>query len=132
MTASEASETFTAEISTLFLQAGITTEATSSKTTISSETSSNTILEIKMLTSSRGFAAPTTKVSTLDGTSNSKIITSEGISKGASFQSICNLLNFIYIFKGVARGEGKGGNSPPPETEKIVVEKWCYFRKLYF
>ena len=27
---------------------------------------------------------------------------------------------------------GKGGNSPPPETEKIVVEKWCYFRKLYF
>ena len=33
------------------------------------------------------------------------------------------------LYKGVARG--KGGN-PPPETEKIVVEKWCYFRKLYF
>ena len=27
---------------------------------------------------------------------------------------------------------GKGGKFPPPETEKIVVEKWCYFRKLYF
>ena len=31
--------------------------------------------------------------------------------------------------KGVDRGEG--GN-PPPETEKIVVDKWCYFRRLYF
>ena len=35
------------------------------------------------------------------------------------------------LTKGVARGGGKGGN-PPPETEKIVVEKWCYFRELYF
>ena len=32
--------------------------------------------------------------------------------------------------KGVARGV-KGGN-PPPETEKNVVEKWCYFQNLYF
>ena len=32
--------------------------------------------------------------------------------------------------KGVARGEG--GTPPPPQTEKIVVEKWCYFRRLYF
>ena len=30
--------------------------------------------------------------------------------------------------KGVARG--KGGN--PPHSEKGVVEKWCYFRWLYF
>ena len=28
---------------------------------------------------------------------------------------------------------GKGGEiPPPPETEKIVVEKWGYFRELYF
>ena len=40
-----------------------------------------------------------------------------------------DLNNGIRI-KGVARG--KGGNSPPPETEKIVVEKWCDFRRLYF
>ena len=31
--------------------------------------------------------------------------------------------------KGVARGEW--GKFPPPETEKIVVEKWCYFPELY-
>ena len=30
--------------------------------------------------------------------------------------------------KGIARG--KGGKSP--ETEKIIIEKWCYFRRLYF
>ena len=29
--------------------------------------------------------------------------------------------------KGVARGRG----NPPTETEKIVVENWCYFRRLY-
>ena len=29
------------------------------------------------------------------------------------------------------RCQGGRGKSPPPETEKIVVEKWCYFRKLY-
>ena len=28
-------------------------------------------------------------------------------------------------------GGGKGGSFPPPETEKIVVEKWCYFPELY-
>ena len=27
---------------------------------------------------------------------------------------------------------GEGGElPPPPETEKIVVEKWCYFPELY-
>ena len=30
--------------------------------------------------------------------------------------------------KGVAR-EGIGGN--PPDAEKIVVEKWCYFRRFF-
>ena len=29
-----------------------------------------------------------------------------------------------------AGGEG-GGEFPRPETEKIVVEKWCYFQELY-
>ena len=24
-----------------------------------------------------------------------------------------------------------GGRFPPPETGKIVVEKWCYFPELY-
>ena len=24
-----------------------------------------------------------------------------------------------------------GGEAPPPETDKIVVEKWCYFPELY-
>ena len=31
-----------------------------------------------------------------------------------------------------AGGGGTGEASPPPpETEKIVVEKWCYFPELY-
>ena len=31
------------------------------------------------------------------------------------------------------QGRSQGGRGkPPPETEKNVVEKWCYFRKLYF
>ena len=29
-----------------------------------------------------------------------------------------------------ARRGGRGEASPPPETEKIVVEKWCYFPQL--
>ena len=29
-----------------------------------------------------------------------------------------------------ARRGGGGGKLPPPETEKIVVEKWCYFPEL--
>ena len=29
------------------------------------------------------------------------------------------------------RPQGGGSLPPPPETEKIVVEKWCYFRELY-
>ena len=28
--------------------------------------------------------------------------------------------------------EGVSGVQPPSEPEKIVVEKWCYFLKLYF
>ena len=48
----------------------------------------------------------------------------------------CTLNVSLHIFTSVAYearalpGEGKGGN--PPETEKNVVEKWCYFRRLYF
>ena len=34
--------------------------------------------------------------------------------------------------QGRRQGTGKGGNPPPPETERNVVEKWSYFRKLYF
>ena len=37
--------------------------------------------------------------------------------------------NLHFQAKGIARGEG--GNPPPRETEKIVVEKLCYFRMLY-
>ena len=29
------------------------------------------------------------------------------------------------------RAHGGGGRFPPTETEKIVVEKWCYFPELY-
>ena len=29
------------------------------------------------------------------------------------------------------QGRPQGGASPPPETEKIFVEKWCYFPELY-
>ena len=32
-------------------------------------------------------------------------------------------------FSGSPRGGGE--LPPPPETEKIVVEKWCYFPELY-
>ena len=32
---------------------------------------------------------------------------------------------------GEFRGGGRAGK-PPPEAEKIVLEKWCYFRRLYF
>ena len=30
-----------------------------------------------------------------------------------------------------ARRGGGGGSTPHLETEKIVVEKWCYFPELY-
>ena len=34
--------------------------------------------------------------------------------------------------KNHGRPQGGGGKlPPPPETEKIVVEKWCYFREMY-
>ena len=29
------------------------------------------------------------------------------------------------------RPQGGGELPPPPETEKIDVEKWCYFPELY-
>ena len=41
------------------------------------------------------------------------------------------ILIFNYSFIGAARGEHRE-RSPHPEIEKIVVEKWCYFRRLYF
>ena len=31
----------------------------------------------------------------------------------------------------IREGAPRGGEAPPPETEKIVVEKWCYFPELY-
>ena len=37
-------------------------------------------------------------------------------------------------FKPVTRGARRGGrveDSPPPEAEKIVVEKWFYFPEVY-
>ena len=34
--------------------------------------------------------------------------------------------------QGRSQGGERGEIPPPPETEKIVVEKWCYFRELYF
>ena len=37
--------------------------------------------------------------------------------------------NILKMYSWAPAG-GKGGN-PPPETEKIVVEKWCYFPELY-
>ena len=35
----------------------------------------------------------------------------------------------LYSHRGARKGEG--GSFNPPETEKIVVEKWCYFQVLY-
>ena len=41
-------------------------------------------------------------------------------------------INEKWITKGQGRSQdGKGGKSPP-KLKKIVVEKWCYFRRLYF
>ena len=33
---------------------------------------------------------------------------------------------------GQGRPQGGGGKLPPPETEKIVAEKWCYFPELLY
>ena len=38
--------------------------------------------------------------------------------------------NFLRDVRIQGRPQGDGG-APPPETEKIVVEKWCYFPELY-
>ena len=35
------------------------------------------------------------------------------------------------MLKSWAPAGGEGESSPPPETEKFVVEKWCYFPELY-
>ena len=35
------------------------------------------------------------------------------------------------MLKSWAPARGEGGKLPPPETENIVVEKWCYFPELY-
>ena len=43
-------------------------------------------------------------------------------------------VNFLLLcFKSRSSGARRGGEDPPPppETEKIVVEKWCYFPELY-
>ena len=36
----------------------------------------------------------------------------------------------LYTPHGRPQGR-RGGGNPPPETEKIVVKKWCYFPELY-
>ena len=36
----------------------------------------------------------------------------------------------IIMISGVRRG--LGGFNPPPRTGNIFVEKWCYFRRVYF
>ena len=35
------------------------------------------------------------------------------------------------LFSYQRRPQGGGGRFPLPETEKIVVEKWCHFPELY-
>ena len=46
---------------------------------------------------------------------------------------ICfRIKNLVYII-GAARGGTHGTfRTPPPASEKIALEKWCYFRSLYF
>ena len=34
-------------------------------------------------------------------------------------------------FQTMGRGTRRGEGEAPHETEKIVVEKWCYFPELY-
>ena len=43
--------------------------------------------------------------------------------------NICKICKFIPV---AAAGGGTGNVPPPPKLKKIVVEKWCYFRRLYF
>ena len=43
-------------------------------------------------------------------------------------------LNHLYCYYGIVRGAWKGGGTrerSPPKSEKIVVEIWCYFPRLY-
>ena len=50
--------------------------------------------------------------------------------------ALCYVVLFFFLiiwqhtFSGAPAG-GKGEASPPPETEKILVGKWCYFSELY-
>ena len=41
--------------------------------------------------------------------------------------SISIAFSLISVIRGARRGEGEASH---PETEKIVVEKWCYFPEL--
>ena len=45
------------------------------------------------------------------------------------FRIITLEFSYFTIIKQGRRQEGGGVH--PPETEKIVVEKWCYFPELY-
>ena len=42
---------------------------------------------------------------------------------------VMKIENLLFLTPWAPAG-GKGGNFPA-ETEKIVVEKWCYFPELY-
>ena len=46
-------------------------------------------------------------------------------------KSIAVILYLEYQYCDQGRSQGEWGKSPPPETEKIVLEKWCYFLRLY-
>ena len=40
--------------------------------------------------------------------------------------------SFFKTSASVAPPRGNTGNVPPPRNWKNIVEKWCYFRRLYF
>ena len=52
-------------------------------------------------------------------------------SNGKYAFKIWDIQLIILMDHGRPQGGGEGGGSFPPETEKIVVEKWCYFPELY-
>ena len=53
------------------------------------------------------------------------------IRNSIDFTSFFAILSIIFHNAVADLGGGKGENSPP-QAEKIAVEKWCYFRRLYF